>query len=125
MQQEPPGKNWLFFGDQHFTSDFLYQTEIQNWVETNLLTKVDTAFSRDQAEKIYVQHKMLQNGAEFFEWLHAGSYVFVCGSKDPMSVDVEQTVLKIIEQFGERSKEEAEQYLFNLKEDGRYVTDVY
>ncbi len=119
------GKNWLFFGDQHFTSDFLYQTEIQNWVETNLLTKVDTAFSRDQDEKIYVQHKMLQNGAEFFEWLHAGSYVYVCGAKDPMSVDVEKAVLKIIEEFGQRSKEEAEKYLFDLKEDGRYITDVY
>ncbi len=119
------GKNWLFFGDQHFTSDFLYQTEIQNWVETNLLTKVDTAFSRDQDEKIYVQHKMLQNGAEFFEWLHAGSYVYVCGAKDPMSIDVEKAVLKIIEEFGQRSKEEAEKYLFDLKEDGRYITDVY
>jgi len=119
------GKNWLFFGDQHFTSDFLYQTEIQNWVETNLLTKVHTAFSRDQDEKVYVQHKMLQNGSEFFEWLHAGSYVYVCGAKDPMSVDVEKTVLKIIEEFGERSKEEAEKYLFDLKENGRYVTDVY
>jgi sulfite reductase (NADPH) flavoprotein alpha-component len=119
------GKNWLFFGDQHFTSDFLYQTEIQNWVETNILTKVDTAFSRDQPEKIYVQHKMLQKGAEFFEWLHAGSYVFVCGTKDPMSVDVEKAILKIIEQFGERSKEEAEKYLFDLKEEGRYITDVY
>jgi sulfite reductase (NADPH) flavoprotein alpha-component len=119
------GKNWLFFGDQHFTSDFLYQTEIQNWVETNILTKVDTAFSRDQDEKIYVQHKMLQKGAEFFEWLHAGSYVYVCGAKDPMSVDVEQTLLKIIEEFGDRSKEDAVKYLDNLKEDGRYVTDVY
>jgi sulfite reductase (NADPH) flavoprotein alpha-component len=103
----------------------LYQTEIQNWVETNLLTKVDTAFSRDQDEKVYVQHKMLQKGSEFFEWLRAGSYVYVCGAKDPMSVDVEETVVKIIEQFGERSKEEAQQYLFNLKEEGRYVTDVY
>ncbi len=119
------GKNWLFFGDQHFTSDFLYQMEIQNWVETNLLTKVDTAFSRDQEEKIYVQHKMLQKGSEFFEWLHAGSFVYVCGAKDPMSVDVEKTILKIIEEFGERSKEEAEKYLFDLKEEGRYITDVY
>ena len=119
------GKNWLFFGDQHFTSDFLYQTEIQNWVETNILTKVDTAFSRDQEVKIYVQHKMLQKGAEFFEWLQAGSYVYVCGAKDPMSTDVEKAVLKIIELFGERSKQEAEKYLFDLKEEGRYITDVY
>jgi sulfite reductase (NADPH) flavoprotein alpha-component len=119
------GKNWLFFGEQHFVTDFLYQTEIQNWFETGVLTKVDTAFSRDQEEKIYVQHKMLQHGTEFFEWLQAGSYVYVCGTKDPMSIDVEHTLLQIIEQFGERSKEEAVQYLDNLKEDGRYVTDVY
>jgi sulfite reductase (NADPH) flavoprotein alpha-component len=119
------GKNWLFFGEQHFITDFLYQTEIQSWLETGVLTKVDTAFSRDQDEKIYVQHKMLQHGDEFFEWLQAGSNVYVCGAKEPMSVDVEQAVVKIIEQFGDRSEEEARQYLDNLKEDGRYVTDVY
>ncbi|HXR84005.1 MAG TPA: flavodoxin domain-containing protein [Hanamia sp.] len=119
------GKNWLFFGEQHFISDFLYQTEIQNFVETNLLTKIDTAFSRDQQEKIYVQHKIQKHGAEFFEWLEAGSYVYLCGAKEPMSKDVEQTILQIIETFGERSKEEATQYLENLKETERYRTDVY
>ena len=119
------GKNWLFFGEQHFVSDFLYQTEIQNWVETNLLTKIDTAFSRDQSEKIYVQHKIRKHGAEFFEWLQAGSCVYLCGAKEPMSFDVEQAILEVIETFGERSKEEAKQYLENLKEEGRYVLDVY
>ncbi len=119
------GKNWLFFGEQHFITDFLYQSEIQSWFETGTLTKVSAAFSRDQKEKIYVQHKMLQHGNEFFEWLQTGAYVYVCGTKDPMSIDVEQTILKIIEQFGERSKDEAEKYLDSLKEDGRYVTDVY
>lgn len=119
------GKSWLFFGEQHFASDFLYQTEIQNWFETGVLTKVNIAFSRDQEKKVYVQHKMLQHGAEFFEWLHTGSYVYVCGAKEPMSIDVEQTLLQIIEQFGNRSKEEAAQYLDNLKEEERYITDVY
>ncbi len=119
------GKNWLFFGEQHFITDFLYQTEIQSFVETNLLTKIDIAFSRDQQEKIYVQNKIKKNGAEFFEWLEAGSYVYLCGAKEPMSLDVEQTILKVIEQFGERSKDEAKQYLENLKETGRYLTDVY
>ncbi|MGH2646139.1 MAG: sulfite reductase, partial [Ginsengibacter sp.] len=119
------GKNWLFFGEQHFATDFLYQTEIQNWFETGVITKVNTAFSRDQSEKIYVQHRMLEHGAEFFEWLEAGSYVYVCGAKEPMSVDVEESILQIIEQFGERSKEDAVLYLDSLKEDGRYVTDVY
>lgn len=119
------GKNWLFFGDQHFTTDFLYQTEIQNWFETGTLTKVCTAFSRDQQEKIYVQHRMMQHGAEFFEWLQAGSFVYICGTKDPMSIDVEKTILQIIEKFGNRSKEEAEKYLDEMKESGRYEKDVY
>jgi sulfite reductase (NADPH) flavoprotein alpha-component len=119
------GKSWLFFGEQHFATDFLYQTEIQNWYDTGSLTKVNVAFSRDQQEKVYVQHKMLQHGAEFFEWLQAESYVYVCGSKDPMSIDVENTLLEIIERFGERSKEDAIKYLDDMKEDGRYVKDVY
>ena len=119
------GKNWLFFGDQHFLTDFLYQSELQSWVETEALTKIDIAFSRDQQEKIYVQHKMMKKGDEIFEWLHAGAYVYICGAKEPMSVDVEKTLLQIIEQFGERSKEDAQKYLDELKEDGRYVTDVY
>lgn len=119
------GKNWLFFGDQHFVTDFLYQSEIQNWFDTGVLTKVSTAFSRDQQEKIYVQHKMLAHGNEFFEWMHTGAYIYVCGSKDPMSFDVEKTLLEIIEKFGERSKIDAEKYLDNLKEEGRYIKDVY
>ena len=119
------GKNWLFFGEQHFITDFLYQSEIQNWFETGSLTKVSIAFSRDQHEKIYVQHKMMQHGNEFFEWLETGAYVYLCGTKDPMSIDVEQTLLDIIEKYGERSKEDAVKYLDSLKEDGRYVTDVY
>jgi sulfite reductase (NADPH) flavoprotein alpha-component len=119
------GKNWLFFGEQHFLSDFLYQTEIQNFVETNLLTKIDTAFSRDQPEKIYVQHKIQNNGAEFFEWLEAGSYVYLCGAKEPMSKDVENAIMNVIKQFGQRSKEEAEKYLNDLKDSGRFLTDVY
>ncbi len=82
---------------------------------------MNTAFSRDQQEKIYVQHKMLQHGEEFFEWLQTGAYVYVCGTKDPMSIDVENTLLQIIETFGERSEEEAVEYLDDLKEDGRYV----
>lgn len=119
------GKNWLFFGEQHFVTDFLYQSEIQNWFETGTLTKVSTAFSRDQKEKIYVQHKMMQHGNEFFEWIQTGAYVYVCGTKDPMSIDVEQTIIEIIEKFGERSKADAIKYFDDLKEDGRYITDVY
>lgn len=119
------GKNWLFFGEQHFVSDFLYQTEIQNWYETGVLTKVSLAFSRDQPEKIYVQHKMLRQGAELYEWLNRGAYFFICGKKDPMSIDVENTLLQIIEQYGNKTPEEARQYLTIIEEEGRYEKDVY
>ena len=119
------GKNWLFFGGQRFATDFLYQTEIQNWYETGILTKVNLAFSRDQKEKLYVQHKMLQNSAEIYDWLLNGAYFFVCGTKDPMSVDVENTLLKIIEQQGNKTFEEAKKFLEHMEEEGRYEKDVY
>jgi len=119
------GKNWLFFGDQHFTTDFLYQTEIQNWIQTGVLTKVNTAFSRDQKEKVYVQHKMLKFAAELFEWLEAGAYIYLCGAKEPMSVDVENALLEIVQQEGKRNATQAAGYLDELKEAGRFVKDVY
>ncbi|WP_462253495.1 diflavin oxidoreductase [Ferruginibacter sp.] len=119
------GRNWLFFGEQHFASDFLYQTEIQNWFETGVLNKINLAFSRDQLEKIYVQHKMQQHGAELYEWLNGGASFFVCGKKHPMSIDVENTLLQIIEQHGNKTAEEAKKYLEQLEEEGRYEKDVY
>jgi sulfite reductase (NADPH) flavoprotein alpha-component len=119
------GRNWLFFGDQHFTTDFLYQTEIQNWLQTGVLTKVNVAFSRDQKSKIYVQHKMLENSRDFYEWLQNGAYVYICGAKEPMSVDVEYTLLQIIERFGNKTSAQAVEYLNQLKEEGRFLKDVY
>ena len=119
------GRNWLFFGEQRFATDFLYQTEIQNWYETGVLTKVNLAFSRDQKEKLYVQHKMLQNAAALYEWLIGGAYFFVCGTKDPMSLDVENALLQIIEQQGNKTPEEAKKFLELLEEEGRYEKDVY
>ncbi|MFL5745435.1 MAG: sulfite reductase flavoprotein subunit alpha [Niastella sp.] len=119
------GRNWLFFGDQHFTTDFLYQTEIQNWIQTGVLTKVNVAFSRDQKSKIYVQHKMLENAKAFYEWLQNGAYVYICGAKEPMSVDVEYTMLQIIERFGGKTSAQAVEYLNQLKEEGRFLKDVY
>jgi sulfite reductase (NADPH) flavoprotein alpha-component len=119
------GKNWLFFGDQHFVTDFLYQTELQNWKETGALSKLNVAFSRDQKEKIYVQNKMMQQGPEILEWINNGASVYLCGTKDPMSADVENAFLQIAEKYGNRSPEEAVQFLQELKEDGRYLTDVY
>ena len=119
------GKNWLFFGEQHFAIDFLYQTEIQNWFETGVLTKVSLAFSRDQHFKLYVQHKMLQHAAELYEWLNGGASFFICGKKDPMSVDVENTLLEIIQQQGNKTSQEAKKYLELMEEEGRYEKDVY
>ena len=119
------GKNWLFFGDRHFTTDFLYQTEIQDWVQTGVLTRVNTAFSRDQQEKVYVQHKMHRHASELFAWLQSGAHLYVCGAKQPMSVDVENTLLSIIRQEGNKNAAQAEAYLDELKESGRYVKDVY
>lgn len=119
------GKNWLFFGDQHFVTDFLYQTELQNWKETGTLSKLNVAFSRDQKEKIYVQDKIMQQGAEIVDWLNNGASIYICGSKDPMCADVENTLLQVAQKFGNKSPEGATQFLQELKEDGRYLTDVY
>jgi len=123
--QGASGRNWLFFGDQHFTTDFLYQTDLQNWVDTGVLTRLNTAFSRDQKEKVYVQHRMRREAAELYRWLEDGAYVYVCGAKEPMSVDVEGTLLEIIQQEGKKTPTQAEAWLDELKEAGRYVKDVY
>ena len=119
------GKNWLFFGDQHFVTDFLYQSEIQNWKDTGLLTRVNVAFSRDTVEKVYVQHKMKKNGKEFYNWINEGANIYICGAKAPMSEDVEKSILEIISEHGNKSGEEAESLLNELKESGRYHKDVY
>ena len=119
------GRNWLFFGDQHFVTDFLYQTELQNWLETGVLSKLNVAFSRDQKEKIYVQHKMLKHGKELYEWLLNGASLYVCGAKEPMSVDVEDTLMQIVQKHGEKSIEQAIQFVEQLKDESRYLKDVY
>ena len=119
------GRNWLFFGEQHFASDFLYQTEIQNHVSTGVLTKVNMAFSRDQKEKIYVQHKMFEHAEELYQWLSSGAFLYVCGSKDPMSTDVDNVLLEIIQRAGSKTKEQAQTFFNQLIEEGRYVKDVY
>jgi sulfite reductase (NADPH) flavoprotein alpha-component len=119
------GKNWLFFGDQHFETDFLYQTEIQNWVETGSLSKIDLAFSRDQEEKIYVQHKLKKKGKEVFDWLQSGATVYVCGTKEPMSIDVENALAEIIQTHGNKKETEALEFINELKSEGRYLKDVY
>lgn len=119
------GRNWLFFGEQHFASDFLYQTEIQNWYATGVLNKVDLAFSRDQKEKIYVQHRIKEQGAELYQWLLGGAYVYICGKKDPMSMDVENALIEVIQTHGNKSEDDAKAYFNELKEQHRYHKDVY
>jgi sulfite reductase (NADPH) flavoprotein alpha-component len=119
------GRNWLFFGDQHFVTDFLYQTELQNWVETGVLSRLNVAFSRDQKEKLYVQHKMLKHGKELYSWLMNGASLYVCGAKDPMSIDVEDTLMQIVQKFGEKTIEQAVQFVEQLKDESRYLKDVY
>ena len=119
------GRSWLFFGEQHFEKDFLYQTEIQNWEATGTLTKVNVAFSRDQKNKIYVQDRMLSNGAELYQWIQNGAYIYVCGKKDPMSLDVEKTLIEIVQQYGNKTLEESKQFITELKDTHRYHKDVY
>lgn len=119
------GKSWLFFGDQHFVTDFLYQTEWQKWLKDGVLTKMDVAFSRDTEEKVYVQHQMKKQSTELFEWLEQGAYVYICGDEKHMAHDVHNTLLSIIQEEGAMSKEKAESYLANLQQQKRYQRDVY
>lgn len=119
------GKSWLFFGDQHFVTDFLYQTEWQKWLKDGVLTKMDVAFSRDTEEKVYVQHQMKKQSKELFDWLEQGAYVYICGDEKHMAHDVHNTLLSIIQVEGAMSKEKAESYLANLQQQKRYQRDVY
>lgn len=119
------GRNWLFFGDRNFVSDFLYQSEFQDFLKTGALTNLDLAFSRDTAEKVYVQHRLQQKSSEIFQWLEGGASVYVCGAKEPMSKDVEETLLHIIQHEGKRNEDEAKNYLEELELSGRYAKDVY
>jgi len=123
--QGATGKNWLFFGNPHFTQDFLYQVEWQKYVKSGLLTQIDLAFSRDQDHKIYVQDKLTAKGAEVWQWLQDGAYFYVCGDANRMAKDVEQALLAIIAEHGHKSAEEAETFLSELRQSKRYQRDVY
>ena len=119
------GKNWLIFGNQHFTQDFLYQTEWQGWAKDGLLNKYDFAWSRDQEEKIYVQHEIREEAAELWQWLQQGAHIYVCGDASRMAKDVEQALLDTIAEQGGLSADDADEYLDNLRQEGRYQRDVY
>jgi sulfite reductase (NADPH) flavoprotein alpha-component len=118
-----PGKNWLFFGDQHFETDFLYQAEWLRHLKNGVLTRMDVAFSRDQQQKDYVQHRMAEHGKELYAWLQEGAHVYVCGDAKCMANDVHQELLKII--AAETGTDNAEDYVANLQKSKRYQRDVY
>ena len=121
------GKNWLFFGDQKRATDFLYEKEFTEMQKKGVLTKLDTAFSRDQAEKIYVQDRMQENGAELWKWLQEGAYFYVCGDAKRMARDVHQKLIDIAQQHGGLSPEAAKEYIevTFAKTEKRYLKDVY
>jgi len=123
--QDAEGDNWLFFGDQTFTQDFLYQVEWQNYLKSGLLTRIDLAFSRDQKEKIYVQHRLKEQAKDVFAWLERGAHVYVCGDMSRMAKDVEQALTEIIAEQGKMSDEQAAEYLKELRNAKRYQKDVY
>ena len=124
-ETEAKGESWLFFGDQCYNEDFLYQLELQDYLKSKQLSRLDLAFSRDQPEKIYVQHKMQQAAEELWSWLEKGAHFYVCGDASRMAKDVHSTLVDIISTHGKLSPEEAENYLKAMKKDKRYQRDVY
>ena len=119
------GKNWLFFGDQRRATDFLYAEEWERRHRHGIVTRMDLAFSRDQAEKIYVQTRMLENARELYSWLEDGAYFYVCGDASRMANDVHETLIEVIAEQGGLSRERAEQYVQGLMDSRRYLRDVY
>ena len=119
------GLNWLVFGNQKFTDDFLYQSEWLQYRKNGLLNKVSTAWSRQGKEKVYVQHKLRENAADVWQWLQNGAHVYVCGDALKMAKDVEQALLDIIAEHGNMSLDDADEYLSELRENKRYQRDVY
>ena len=125
VAREAPGKNWLVFGNPHFTEDFLYQTEWQGWQKDGFLHRYSLAWSRDQAEKVYVQDKLREEAASVWQWLKDGAYVYVCGDAARMAKDVERALLDIIAGEGGMDADAAADYLDELRQARRYQRDVY
>jgi len=119
------GKNWLFFGDQKASCDFLYQDELRTLQSGGYLARLDVAFSRDQAEKVYVQHRMLEHAIELYTWLETGAHFYVCGDASRMAKDVDVALHQVIQQAGNKSADEAAAYVQALKTAKRYARDVY
>lgn len=119
------GRNWLFFGDQKRDTDFLYENEVTCWQKEGHLTRLDLAFSRDQAEKIYVQNRMLENARELYGWLEEGGHFYVCGDASRMAKDVDAALHQVIEKIGGKSPDDAKAYVAKMKSEKRYQRDVY
>ena len=119
------GRSWLFFSDRNRETDFLYGEEFERYHADGKLTRIDLAFSRDQEEKVYVQHRMLENGAELYAWLNDGAMFYVCGDASRMAGDVHEALITIAEREGGQSREAAEAWLKQLQDDRRYLRDVY
>ena len=124
-EQGAEGKSWLFFGDQHFVTDFLYQVELQNWLKNDVLTNINVAFSRDQKEKVYVQHRLLENAKELYEWIEQGAIVYLCGDEKTLGHSVQEALITAIEQQRNVSRDESTEYLKELQKQKRYQRDVY
>lgn len=119
------GNTWLFFGEQHFRTDFLYQAEWQQFLKNGVLERMSVAFSRDQAEKVYVQHRLLEAGAEVYQWLQDGAHFYVCGDMNRMAKDVHQALVQIVAEHGGKTPEAAAEWLEQLRSERRYQRDVY
>ena len=119
------GQNWLFFGDQRRETDFLYRDDLEGMVKDGVLNRLDLAFSRDQAKKIYVQDRMAENSLELYQWLERGAYFYVCGDATRMAKDVETALLDAIAKGHNTTPDEAQAYLADLKKQKRYQLDVY
>lgn len=123
--REATGQSWLFFGDRTFTQDFLYQVEWQKYLKDGVLSRLDVAFSRDQAEKIYVQHRLLEQAEDVWQWIESGAYIYVCGDAEYMAKDVHQALIEIAQTQGNLSLEAAQDYINELRKNKRYQRDVY
>ncbi|MBN8818019.1 MAG: bifunctional nitrate reductase/sulfite reductase flavoprotein subunit alpha [Sphingomonas sp.] len=119
------GANWLFFGEQHQATDFYYRDEIETWRRSGHLDRLSLAFSRDQADKIYVQHRMIEEGAELWRWIDNGAHLYVCGDASRMARDVDAALKRIVATQGGMSADLAEDYVAQMQQDRRYVRDVY
>lgn len=123
--QGATGRNWLFFGDQRICHDFLYEDEMTDFLRRGILTRLDTAFSRDQERKIYVQHRIRERGDELFRWLEQGASVYVCGDAKRMAADVDRALRSVAQEHGAMSEDAAAAYVKTLAAEGRYLRDVY